>query len=310
MSGQPLVSVVIPFYNAGFLAESIESVLAQTYQHWELLLCDDGSVDGSSEVAGRFAAREPERIRVLQHAGHQNLGASAARNLGLSAASGEFIAFLDADDLWVPHKLADQIALFDQHPAADALCGSSMFWYSWTGDPADDARDYILRIGVPDGSVWAPPRFLARRLRGRAASPIPASLMVRRTAIERSGGFEGSVRTIYEDQVFYAKLFLVNSLLVVDTCWDRYRQHPDSSCASGDRAGTTHAAYVHYLSWVRTYLSERGTTNREVWSALRLAEWRVRHPTAAAVSRRVRHAYYDAARLIKRALGVRIGNSA
>ena len=76
----PLVSVVMPIYHvSAYLAEAIESVRAQKYQHWELLLCDDGSTDGSTEIAARYAALDPDRIRHLAHEGRANLGASAAR---------------------------------------------------------------------------------------------------------------------------------------------------------------------------------------------------------------------------------------
>ena len=78
-----LVSVTIPFYNAQrFLRETVESVLAQTYADWELLLVDDGSTDGSSGIAQSFAATFPGKIFYLEHPGHRNLGVNAARNLG------------------------------------------------------------------------------------------------------------------------------------------------------------------------------------------------------------------------------------
>ena len=89
MKAQPLVSVVIIFLNPGeFLSEAIESVFAQTYGNWELLLVDDGSTDSSTDVALQYAARYPERTRYLEHKGHQNRGMSASRNLGIRNARG------------------------------------------------------------------------------------------------------------------------------------------------------------------------------------------------------------------------------
>jgi len=96
-----LVSVVIPMYNAErFVAQTIESVLHQTYDAWELVIVDDGSTDGSPRVVEGFL-REP-RVRYLRQA---NSGVSVARNRGLAETSGEFVAFLDADDLWLPDNL-------------------------------------------------------------------------------------------------------------------------------------------------------------------------------------------------------------
>src|SRR5437867_13258993 len=113
MANPPLVSAIIIFYNTeAFLAEAIESVLAQTCSDWELLLCDDGSTDGSTAIARRFADAHPDKIKYLEHPGSKNRGMSAARNLGLRHARGKFVAWLDSDDVWLPDKLQVQLALF------------------------------------------------------------------------------------------------------------------------------------------------------------------------------------------------------
>lgn len=89
MSEAPLVSVVTIFLDAErFIEEAIESVFAQTYDRWELLLVDDGSTDRSRDVARRYAARYPSRVRYLEHPGHQNRGMSPSRNLGIAHAAG------------------------------------------------------------------------------------------------------------------------------------------------------------------------------------------------------------------------------
>src|ERR1700742_2903638 len=96
----PSVSVIIIFLNPGarFLREAVDSVFAQTHGDWELLLCDDGSTDDASAYARELAKQHPGRVTYLEHPGHENRGMSAARNLGLRHASGEFVAWLDADD--------------------------------------------------------------------------------------------------------------------------------------------------------------------------------------------------------------------
>src|SRR5260370_40898850 len=100
-----LVSVVVAFYNAErFLAEAIDSVLAQTYTRWELLLVDDGSSDSGQEIARRYATQYPGRIQCLEHPGHRNLGMCTSRNLGARHSRGEYIAGLDSDDVWLPRK--------------------------------------------------------------------------------------------------------------------------------------------------------------------------------------------------------------
>src|SRR5690349_25146590 len=114
----PVVSAITIFYNGKtFIAEAIESVLAQTYPSWELLLVDDGSTDGASEIARDYAVRHPERVRYLEHAGPRNRGMSASRNVGLPDSRGAPVALLDSGDVWLPGKLARRVATLDAPPA-------------------------------------------------------------------------------------------------------------------------------------------------------------------------------------------------
>src|SRR5262245_29579160 len=110
MGARPAVSIITIFLNAEpYLDEAIRSVLSQSYDNWELLLVDDGSIDGGTGIAKRYARSFPRKIHYLDHDGHQNKGMSASRNLGVSYAMGEHIAFLDADDVWLPDKLEQQV---------------------------------------------------------------------------------------------------------------------------------------------------------------------------------------------------------
>ena len=104
----PLVSAVTIVRDCErFLAEAIDSVLRQTYRNLELVVVDDGSTDRSAEIADRVARATPERVRLVRHADCGSRGMSAARTLGVQAARGGLIAFLDADDVWLPEKIAD-----------------------------------------------------------------------------------------------------------------------------------------------------------------------------------------------------------
>lgn len=101
-----LVSVIMPTYNCGrFIREAIDSVLAQTYQSWELLIVDDGSTDDTQAIVGSYT---DERIRYMRN--ERNTGGALTRNRALREAKGRYIAFLDADDVWLPEKLEKQIA--------------------------------------------------------------------------------------------------------------------------------------------------------------------------------------------------------
>ena len=119
---QPLVSVIIAFLNEEkFLKEAVNSVLEQDYANWELLLVDDGSTNNSTAIAKAFAQKFPNRIFYLEHENHANKGVCASRNKGVAAARGELLAFLDADDVWLPGKLTEQVAVFLQYPEIDMV---------------------------------------------------------------------------------------------------------------------------------------------------------------------------------------------
>lgn len=113
MYTQNLVSIITPNYNCGrFIAQTIESVLAQTYTNWEMLIVDDCSTDDSVQIAQNYAAKD-SRIKVIQN--EKNSGAAISRNKAIELAQGEFIAFLDSDDLWMPDKLEKQIAFMREN---------------------------------------------------------------------------------------------------------------------------------------------------------------------------------------------------
>lgn len=118
-----LVSVIVPVYNAEkFIREAMDSVRAQTYESWELLLVEDGSSDGSVDVITNYIAETQEtRIRLVRQPSNQ--GAACARNRGVREAAGRYIAYLDADDLWMPEKLEHEIKFMEKKNAAFAFTG-------------------------------------------------------------------------------------------------------------------------------------------------------------------------------------------
>ena len=275
-----VVSVIMPFLDvAPFLGEAIESVRAQTYPRWELLLCDDGSTDGSSDIARHYAALDPSRIRHLTHADGATHGASAARNLGIAAARGEVIALLDGDDVWFPAKLEEQLAILAERPDADALYGVTELWYSWTGAPEDAARDSRPPGGIASNTLLPPRALLAGMLRRELLVPCTCSIVVRTEAVRRSGGFVDEFRHIYTDVAFYSRLSLVASVLYVERCWDRYRRHPTSAYSEVQRRGEGREARLHWLTWLDRYLDGTDARDdRELRIAVRASLRRVRHP--------------------------------
>ena len=210
----PGVGVVIPARNGErYLGAAIESVLAQTHRALDVVVVDDGSIDATREVAGRYA---PEVVCIA--APHAGLG--AAKNAGVPVAGGDFVAFLDQDDLWTPAKLELQLAAFDGDPSLDLVFGG--------------VREFIS----PDlGSNAAAKLRCAGESR---PAKLPGSLLARRTALRRVGPFathwvtndfmawllaarERGVRErIVSDHVLWRRLHDANASLRADVCRREY----------------------------------------------------------------------------------------
>lgn len=266
MRERPLVSVITIFLNEErFLSEAVESVLAQTYDRWELLLVDDGSSDASPSVAQRYVDRYPDSVRYLRHEGGRNKGMSASRNLGARHARGELLAMLDADDVWLPNKLTEQVEVMQTYPEAAMVYGRTRFWYAWAN--GNDQNDWLSNIGVAPESLVQPPLMLRHFLK---SCPYTCSAMIRKEVFELVGGYEDAFRGMYEDQVFFAKVFTHAPVYVSGRCWDLYRQHSDSCCAAAIRNGDFHPSEPSptgyaFLCWLREYMSEAGVDDERVW---------------------------------------------
>jgi glycosyltransferase involved in cell wall biosynthesis len=296
----PVVSVVVIFKDAkAFLVDAIESVRAQTFGAWELLLVDDGSTDGSTAIACSQTAAGDARVHYLQHPGHVNRGMSATRNLGISRARGEFVAFLDADDVLVPTALAEQVALLDAHPGVGMVYGPLEYWHGWTGDPEDTDRDFVHPVGVPTERIYEPPALIALFLRNIAFAP--SGMLLRRQLVEDLGGFEESFRDLYEDQVFAAKVCRTTPVYVSGRCWYRYRQHPGSACLTAQREGRLDASRGPFLRWLVAYLEREGLAGDEASRMARIELGLDRRPLKDRLARVARVA--RARRLAARAMG-------
>ncbi|WP_347302964.1 glycosyltransferase family A protein [Croceibacterium sp. TMG7-5b_MA50] len=267
LSTPPLITAVMIFRNGErFIAEAIESILAQTFTDWELVLVDDGSWDGATAIAQSYAAAHSGRIRYIEHPDHANLGMSASRNAGVAAGRGQYISFLDADDIWLPDRLEKFVEVSHAFPQAGMIYGPTLYWYSW----ADTGANYLGREDEA-GNMHLPPRQLipaptALRqfiLTSGGSLPGICSLLVRRDAYEAIGGFEPSFRGLYEDQVFLSKMTAAHDVVVIDEVLDYYRQHASSCCSQAIATGaydpgTWHPARAGYLRWLQGYLSSIG----------------------------------------------------
>jgi glycosyltransferase involved in cell wall biosynthesis len=278
VNSQPLVSAIIIFLNGEqFIEETISSIFAQTYDHWELLLVDDGSTDHSCAIAQQYAHKYPEKVKYLEHANHQNRGMSASRNWGIAHAQGDYIGFVDADDLWLPQKLEQQIAIFNTYPDAAMVYGRTQIWYSWTENSPPNLRDHFYDLGVEANNLINPPTLFLLLLQNKCQTPTTCNALMRREVFDNIGKFEESFRTMYEDQAFFSKVLLNAPVFVSDQCWAKYRQHP-ASCSSQAETKQYYQSRLPFISWLEHYLSTQNIQNPEVWKAFQWEKWQCEHP--------------------------------
>lgn len=203
------VSVVIPVYNCErYIGDAIRSVQAQTYPAAEIIVVDDGSSDGTRQALQPFAGS----IRYLQQ--HHG-GVGAARNLGVAHASGDLIAFLDADDLWLPEKLKLQTGYLREHPDY-ALVYTDMSMFDEAGILHPSVKQW-LGMTLPSG--WIFKQLFAETL--FAAD----SVMIRREYLQRVGSFDESLRS-GEDYHMWLRLARHYQFGYIDRPLLMYRQHP------------------------------------------------------------------------------------
>ncbi len=200
------ISVVIPAYNAErTISKTVESVQKQTVSDIEIIVIDDGSTDRTLEL---IQGIQDERLKIFSY---KNGGLPVARNRGISRARGEFISFIDADDMWTPDKLELQLAALQQHPEAGVA-------YSWTSYFMDGQEESVFPYAPVffEGNVYD--KLLVNNIVGNGSN-----ILVRRKAIESVGEFEPTLKSC-EDWDFYIRLAAKWHFVVVPKHQILYRQ--------------------------------------------------------------------------------------
>ena len=209
---RPRVSVIIPTYNrAQFIEAAIVSVLEQTFSDYEIIIVDDGSTDNTRQVVEPYLDR-------AQYVYQENGGAGMARNHGLRLARGEYIAFLDSDDLFMPHKLERQIAYLEANPAVGLVYAGHEFIH-------EDGRYFSTqRVRTADAAY---PRLMADC---RIALP---SVLVRRSVLDAVGGFDETMR-IGQDVDLWLRIARHFPVGVIEEPVTRIRRHASNSPRTPD----------------------------------------------------------------------------
>jgi glycosyltransferase involved in cell wall biosynthesis len=265
----PLISVIINIRNgAATLREAVDSVMAQSFHDWELILWDDRSTDASASIAASY---NDSRIRYFLSPVDVPLG--KARNDAIQHAAGEWIAFLDQDDVWMPHKLEKQIALADE--GVGLIYGRTVRFYpdGWQRD-YDHAHEYQP---LPEGDIFD-------LLFTRSCFIAMSSAMFRRSAIVAIGGIPEVIRIIpdYYLYVAVARQYRVRSVQEV-VC--RYRMHPDSMSHTAALAMNWEVLWLidHWAEQIPARTLRR--SRRRHFTAIALEEMRSRQTFPAGLKR-------------------------
>lgn len=217
---RPLVSVVMPAYNAArYIREAIDSVLSQDYPNLELIVVDDGSTDSTVAIVGEYG----QRVICLSQA---NAGPAQARNTAVALAKGDLIAFLDADDVWMPGKVGAQVDYLHKHPDVDAVFGRFARWEA-DADGRFETPPASIQAGAIDGDRLARPSgyIYCDLLLDSVVHIITA--MVRRELVRDLGGFDATLRT-GEDYDFWLRAARRSRIDQLDHVLAWYRIHPAS----------------------------------------------------------------------------------
>jgi len=224
------VGVIVPAYNAArYLPKAIESVIAQTFVDWEILLVDDGSTDNTKAVLSPYRERLGSKLRYIEQV---NRGLPAARNAAIRASDCELLALLDADDIWLPCRLTESVKMLDERPQAGLAYG------------------LVTHIDIEDRTSWTfkgnpPPaegRIASQIYMRKVELPCP-TVTFRRSCVEEVGGFDETMRAT-EDRDLWLRISLHHEVAFIPKVIALYRVSPQSMSADPMRMLTAQLQFI------------------------------------------------------------------
>jgi glycosyltransferase involved in cell wall biosynthesis len=232
-----MISVIIPAYNCEqYIVEAVDSVLNQTVKDTEIIIVDDGSTDNTRDITARYGAK----IRYVRR---ENKGVSAARNTGIGLARGRLIAFLDADDIWLPGKLERQLRAFEENPSAGLVtCGLTVIDEKGTAvreikeEPAADKQNILEKMVI----------------RGIVGTS-PSCVMVKRECFDKSGIFDETLCGA-EDRDLWMRIARHYQVIILPECLIKYRVHDNNAHKDVARMKASHQQFLEKnlagLNWL------------------------------------------------------------
>lgn len=238
------VSVLIPAYNnQNFIGNALDSVLAQTYSDYEIIVVDDGSTDDTPNILTRYAEAHSEKIKVIHQ---QNSGPSVARNRAFEASSGDLLAFLDSDDWWTEDKLEKQVSLFTRYPNSSFIYAGYEEIFENTERrvthlPAKQLQgDIYLKLWLDDHPIWG------------------GTMLVPRSLYQQIGGFDNELKGD-ENVDLRLKLAQLGPVYFVDQVVTYYRKHDHNITNQLERMDEYHELLIE------KHLGKGGSKHKVLW---------------------------------------------
>jgi glycosyltransferase involved in cell wall biosynthesis len=225
---KPFFSVIVPIYNVdNYLIQTIESVIYQSFQTWELILIDDGSADSSYQIAYNWTLKD-KRIKLLQHKKAANRGVSASRNLGIQHARGKWVAFLDADDVWLPNKLQNQYEVIQKYNNKNLVLVYSQATVidekgSFIKDKKEAKMHNPLHALYGSGKPGFQENAFKWTIQGGFDAPT-STVVCKRELIDELGGFEEDMH-FSEDALMWYRMIEKGDMYFMDEALCHYRVH-------------------------------------------------------------------------------------
>lgn len=250
-----MLSIIVPTYNVkSYLEECVNSLLAQNYTDCEIIIVDDGSTDGSAQLCDKLQTVD-SRIRVVHQ---KNGGLSAARNTGLRIAQGEYIGFIDSDDLILPSMFVDMIDALEKSHSDVAICNFEVF------NKVNSYKSLRYKDEVIDFSDENQVRFFSAAL-DSSCNRVYRTNIIRKLGLE----FEPKNKVAQEDYWFLVRLFAnISRIVTVSSCYYKYRERGSSITKSHSDGDITRRC-IDFLALAKDYISKR--TNKDCHSFMNYA---------------------------------------
>lgn len=248
----PEVSILTPLYNGiKTLNETYESILSQDFDNWEWILYDDGSSDGTQELASTIAAKHKDKIFYFEHEGNKNYGTSATRNKAAEKSKSEIISFIDQDDVWYSNRLSRQLEILKNYKDCAMIWGPSLYWYQ--------NREFKQPVGYKGKGLKSgmtdPPGYVKIFLSNFWGTPLPSATLVRKKFFIDINGYEETIRGS-EDIVLWLKIAEKYRIYYDDEILVKYRKHSDSTLRTAAKSGEMNEWNLGFYLWVIDFLKK------------------------------------------------------